>query len=79
MQEKEIERTPKNLSRWFEEQARGLRAFVKSVHDTDRMLSALDRSYSRLLSDDDFLTLLRAEGVNTIPNVLLERVGRRVS
>ena len=69
--------TGADLVRTYEHHTQQQRALVRrSTHITQR-LAILTSSLHRLLADDHFLTLLRAEGLRSIPDFLTTRVGLR--
>jgi ParB family chromosome partitioning protein len=74
MQGKPKNDTPALLARRYEEHAQGQRILVLNLSKVRRMLNKLDRSFRCLLADEHFVTLLRAEGLDRVPDALLKRV-----
>jgi ParB family chromosome partitioning protein len=73
MQARDKKETSISLAKRYEEHARGQRAFVRELRTVQEALTRLDRNFRRLLADEHFVTLLRAEGLERIPSALLKR------
>src|ERR1035437_3537356 len=68
--------TGADLVRTYEHHTQQQRALVRRSALITQRLAILTSSLRRLLADDHFLTLLRAEGVRSIPDFLATRVAR---
>jgi ParB family chromosome partitioning protein len=69
--------TGEDLVRTYEHHTQQQRALVRRSTLITQRLAILTSSLRRLLADDHFLTLLRAEGLRSIPDFLTTRVGLR--
>lgn len=65
--------TPASLAVRYEKHARIQRWLVRGLQRMQEILEKSDRGFRSLLADENFLTLLRAEGLDQIPHVLLQR------
>jgi ParB family transcriptional regulator, chromosome partitioning protein len=69
--------TSADLVRTYEHHTQQQRALVRRSALITQRLAILTSSLRRLLADDHLLTLLRAEGLRSIPDFLTTRVGAR--
>src|SRR5439155_22155932 len=69
--------TATDLVRVYEHHTQQQRALVRRSSIITQRLAILTSSLRRLLADDHFVTLLRAEGLRSIPDFLAARVGPR--
>jgi ParB family chromosome partitioning protein len=67
--------TSEALIRTYQRETERQRQLVKRAALTRSRLLFLSNALKRLLADDHFLALLRAEGLNTLPRALAEHVG----
>ena len=67
--------TAESLVRAYQKETDRQRLLVKKAGLAQSRLLFVINALRRLLSDEHFATLLRAEGMHTIPRSLLERVG----
>ena len=65
----------KDLMRLYQGEAEKQRILVKKSDFTQARLLFLVEALKDLMSDEGFTTLLRAEGLTTLPRVLAARVG----
>jgi ParB family transcriptional regulator, chromosome partitioning protein len=65
-----------DLVRAYEHHTQQERAFIRRSTVVTERLAILTSSFRRLLEDDHFVTLLRAEGFGTMPEHLLTRIER---
>jgi hypothetical protein len=68
--------TKKEFKSWesrYEEQAQVQRTLVDGLASVQKMLNQMDYAFRLLISDEHFTTLLRAEGFDHIPTVILTR------
>jgi ParB family chromosome partitioning protein len=66
--------TPADLMRVYQQEAEKQRLLVKKSDYTQTKLLFIVEALKELLSDDSFTTLLRAEGLNTMPRALESRI-----
>ena len=57
----------------YESYAPNQRALARELTKAREMLNCFDEAFSVLLSDEQFTTLLRAEGLDRVPTVITER------
>ena len=69
--------TSADLVRTYEHHTQQQRALVRRSTVITQRLAVLRSSLRRLLADDHFVTLLRAEGLRTMPDFLAARVAAR--
>jgi ParB family chromosome partitioning protein len=67
--------TSEALIRAYQKETERQRQLVKRASLAGSRLLFVSNALKRLLSDDHFLTLLRAEGLDTLPTALADRVG----
>lgn len=67
--------TSASLVRTYQKEVARQRLIVKKAEYTQQQLLFAVSALQQLLSDDHFLTLLRAEGLDSIPKQLAERMG----
>lgn len=58
----------------YRRQTQKLRALVETASNTGRRVDHIAQSLGKLLDDEHFVTLLRAEKLETIPTVLAEKI-----
>jgi len=66
------------LAQRYQEQARKQRALVSQLRRLRGMLATVENGFGVLLADEDFTTLLRAEILDRVPTVLVNRTVTRV-
>ncbi|MGZ3399263.1 MAG: plasmid partitioning protein RepB C-terminal domain-containing protein [Caulobacteraceae bacterium] len=66
------------LVRAYQRETERQRQLVKRASLTRNRLTFVSNALKHLLADDHFVTLMRAEGFNTIPSTLAERIGREL-
>ena len=71
--------SPADLMRMYQGEAEKQRILVKKSDFTQARLLFLVEALKDLMSDEGFTTLLRAEGLTTLPKVLAARVGGELS
>ena len=64
------------LIRAYQRETERQQQLVKRASLTRNRLTFVSNALKRLLSDDHFVTLMRAEGFTTLPTALAERIGR---
>jgi ParB family chromosome partitioning protein len=69
--------TGDDLVRTYERHTQQQRALIRRSSVIAQRLAVLTASLRRLLADDHFLTLLRAEGLRTMPEYLATRVAKQ--
>lgn len=67
--------TSEALIRAYQRETERQRQLVKRASLTQSRLMFVTNALKRLLSDDHFVTLMRAEGVGSVPTALAERIG----
>ena len=67
--------TSESLIRAFQRETERQRLLVKRASLARSRLLFVANAMRRLLADDHFVTLLRAEGLLTLPSPLAERIG----
>lgn len=67
--------TSEALIRAYQRETERQRQLVKRASLTQGRLMFVTNALKRLLADDHFLTLMRAEGVGSVPTALAERIG----
>jgi ParB family chromosome partitioning protein len=65
--------TQRGMAGRYEKQALKQRTLIRKMQALQSMLDRLDGGFRHLLSDEHFVTLLRAEDLDRIPNALLTR------
>ncbi len=63
----------------YQEEAERKRALIARAEITQNRLMLITEAMRRLCADDDFLVLLEAEGLTTLPERIAERIQRPVS
>ncbi|WP_250477304.1 ParB/RepB/Spo0J family partition protein [Caballeronia sp. INML1] len=66
--------TPQKLLRTYQTEVRRQKRVVQNATLQEQRLLLLISTFKRLLSDDHFRTLLRAEGIKDIPEVIASRI-----
>lgn len=67
--------TSESLIRAYQRETERQRQLVKRASLTQSRLMFVTNALKRLLADDHFVTLMRAEGVGSVPTALAERIG----
>lgn len=67
--------TSEALIRAYQRETERQRQLVKRASLTQGRLMFVTNALKRLLADDHFVTLMRAEGVGSVPTALAERIG----
>lgn len=67
--------TSETLIRAYQRETERQRQLVKRASLTQSRLMFVTNALKRLLADDHFVTLMRAEGVGSVPTALAERIG----
>lgn len=67
--------TSEALIRAYQRETERQRQLVKRASLTQSRLMFVTNALKRLLADDHFVTLMRAEGVGSVPTALAERIG----
>lgn len=67
--------TSENLIRAYEKETERQKLLIKRASLARSRLLFVSNAMRRLIADDHFLALLRAEGLNTLPRALAERIG----
>lgn len=67
--------TASSLVRTYQKEVERQKLMVKKAEFTQHKLLFVISAFKQLLADDHFLTLLRAEGLDSMPKPLAERVG----
>jgi ParB family chromosome partitioning protein len=62
------------LVRAYRQEADRQKLFVKKARLTENQLLFIVSAFKKLFQDENFLTLLRAEGLDTLPAYLSERL-----
>ncbi|MGZ3368837.1 MAG: plasmid partitioning protein RepB C-terminal domain-containing protein [Caulobacteraceae bacterium] len=70
--------TSEALIRAYQRETERQRQLVKRASLTRNRLTFVSNALKHLLADDHFVTLMRAEGFNTLPTALAERIGREL-
>ena len=65
------------LAQRYEDQAQEQRALINQLQILRRMLTSVENGFRVLLADEHFTTLLRAEDLDRVPAVLVNRSGTR--
>ena len=58
----------------YESHAQSQRTLARELTSVTEMLARFDEGFRMLLSDEQFVTLLRAEGLKCIPTAIKERI-----
>lgn len=66
--------TPKRLLKTYQSEVRRQKALVKNANIQEQRLLLIVRAMKRLLSEEHFRTLLRAEGIVDIPKAIADRL-----
>ena len=66
--------TPSSLVRIYQREVERQRQMVKKAEMTQQRLLFVVGALRELLADENFTTLLRAEGLDSLPKYLAERV-----
>ena len=66
--------TPKDLMRVYERETKRQRAAIRSAKLCDTQLLFVVTALKKLFHDEHFLTLLRAEKLDSLPEFLAERI-----
>ena len=66
--------TPSSLVRTYQKEVERQRQMVKKAEMTQQRLLFVVGAMRELLADENFTTLLRAEGLDSLPKYLAERV-----
>ncbi|MDR5741531.1 plasmid partitioning protein RepB C-terminal domain-containing protein [Caballeronia sp. LZ029] len=66
--------TPQKLLRTYQTEARRQRRIVQNAAFQEQRLLMITSTFRRLLADEHFRTLLRAEGIKDIPQALASRI-----
>ncbi len=64
------------LIRAYQRETERQKQLVKRASLTRSRLMFVSNALKRLLADEHFVTLMRAEGFHSIPSALAERIGR---
>lgn len=68
--------SPASLAARYENHAGIQRTLVRDLQRVQKMLDTVDGAFRLLLSDEHFVTLLRAEGLDRIPAALIKKDAR---
>ena len=68
--------TSEALIRAYQRETERQKLLVKRASLARSRLSFVSNAFRRLLDDQHFVALMRAEGLSTIPSALAERIGR---
>lgn len=67
--------TPSSLVRTYQKEVERQRLMVRKADFAQQRLLFVAGAFRRLYSDDHFINLMRAEGLDTLPKYLAERIG----
>ncbi|WP_204303404.1 hypothetical protein, partial [Stenotrophomonas maltophilia] len=67
--------TSESLIRAYQRETERQKLLIKRASLARSRLLFVANAMRRLLADDHFVTLLRAEGLSTLPRALAERIG----
>ena len=65
------------LVRAYRAEAERQQDMIRRAQSTRSSLLFMDAAFRSLLSDENFLTLLRAEGLETLPGIIVDGLGEQ--
>jgi hypothetical protein len=73
MRNRASSKAPEPWKELYEREARKQRALIADLRQVLQMLDEMGHAFGILLADENFVTLLRAEGLDAIPTAILHR------